>query len=359
MSRIRTIKPDLWTSEEFVSLTPMARILYIGMWNFCDDAGIYPASAKTLKMQVLPGDLVAFDQVQAYVQEMLDQRMLLEFEGSDGKTYWKVVSWETDQKIDRPVYRYPTPNSSNHRRALGAYSSSPRRALGEQTPPEGNGREGKGKEGREGEDAPANFSKNIIAPNAVPNPDGLPSKTSEFDATLEKVENWARSNADAVKGWVAKMRYDVEKFGPAWHQIPKFVGHYLKGKRPGDREGLLQDPEGFFRLNFASWLGNCDNFDKPKGNNKGAQGKAEVAYSPPATRTSADPVGKTRAKHWLGLNYPGQQVNESDLPVFSRCCSDEEMSAVAIVKFGGAGPPARAVVVPMGNESGNAKVVSL
>jgi len=56
MSRIRSIHPGLWTDEAFVSLSPLARLLFIGMWNECDDKGIFPWSPLKLKMRVLPAD---------------------------------------------------------------------------------------------------------------------------------------------------------------------------------------------------------------------------------------------------------------------------------------------------------------
>ena len=42
MARIRTIKPEFWTSEQVVDCSPTARLLFIGLWNFCDDGGVHP-----------------------------------------------------------------------------------------------------------------------------------------------------------------------------------------------------------------------------------------------------------------------------------------------------------------------------
>lgn len=41
MSRIRSIHPGLWTDEAFVSLSPMARLFLMGLWNECDDMGSF------------------------------------------------------------------------------------------------------------------------------------------------------------------------------------------------------------------------------------------------------------------------------------------------------------------------------
>lgn len=56
MPKIRGIKPEVWTDEKFVSVSPYARLLFIGMWNFMCDNGHIADSAIQLKMRILPGD---------------------------------------------------------------------------------------------------------------------------------------------------------------------------------------------------------------------------------------------------------------------------------------------------------------
>lgn len=58
MSRIRSIHPGLWTDEQFVSLSAYARLLFMGIWNECDDKGTFPWSPLQMKMRVLPADNV-------------------------------------------------------------------------------------------------------------------------------------------------------------------------------------------------------------------------------------------------------------------------------------------------------------
>lgn len=58
MSRIRSIHPGIWTDEAFVSLSGFARLLFIGLWNECDDKGTFPWSPLQMKMRVLPADNV-------------------------------------------------------------------------------------------------------------------------------------------------------------------------------------------------------------------------------------------------------------------------------------------------------------
>lgn len=135
MARIRTTKPEFWTSEQVTDCSPLARLLFIGMWNFCDDAGNHPASAKTLKAEVFPSDDITSASVQLLVDELLANSLIVLYTAPN-KDYWHVTGWHKHQKIDKPTYKHPP------------YSEElevPRRTLGEASPPEGKGREGIGK----------------------------------------------------------------------------------------------------------------------------------------------------------------------------------------------------------------------
>lgn len=56
MARIRSIKPEFWSSAEVMSLPRDARLLFIGIWNFADDHGRFKWTPATIKAQVFPGD---------------------------------------------------------------------------------------------------------------------------------------------------------------------------------------------------------------------------------------------------------------------------------------------------------------
>lgn len=141
MARIRTIKPEFWTSEQVMECSPLARLLFIGMWNFCDDGGNHPDAEKTLKALIFPGDDIDSSSVRRLLDE-LSERGLLTFYEHDGKRYLHVNGWR-HQKIDRPTFKHPLfieqPDESgagDH--VIGEPSTSDQRAL---TP----GREGEGK----------------------------------------------------------------------------------------------------------------------------------------------------------------------------------------------------------------------
>ncbi|NBA79038.1 hypothetical protein GVN15_00205 [Pseudomonas putida] len=137
MARIRTIKPEFWTSEQVMECSAMARLLFIGIWNFCDDAGNHPMSPKTIKALVFPGDDITALAVEGLLTELVTNRLITLYEASS-KQYLHVNGWH-HQKIDRPTVKHPefVEPSPTARREVGEGSSSGERGL---TP----GMEGKG-----------------------------------------------------------------------------------------------------------------------------------------------------------------------------------------------------------------------
>lgn len=130
MARIRTIKPEFWTSEQILNLTIPARLLFIGLWNFCDDGGNHVASERALKAKVFPSDDLDSTIIRRMIDELSRQGLIVEYEAG-GKTYWHVTGWH-HQKIDKPNPKLPVFNDSTIiRRTFDDHSTQ----------------EGKGKEG--------------------------------------------------------------------------------------------------------------------------------------------------------------------------------------------------------------------
>lgn len=112
MPRIRTIKPEFWISEQVTGCCVHARLLFIGLLNFCDDHGVHPAEARRLKMEVFPGDPVGIKKITRWVDELINAGLLQEFE-AQGRRYWFVTGWK-HQRIDKSkaIYKYPLPPDS-------------------------------------------------------------------------------------------------------------------------------------------------------------------------------------------------------------------------------------------------------
>jgi uncharacterized phage protein (TIGR02220 family) len=111
MARIRTIKPEFWTSEQVVECSPTARLLFIGIWSFCDDNGVHPDSIKRLKMEVFPSDAISDVAIKEMISELLKAGLIEHYVvGELG--FWRVTGWAKHQKIEKPTYRHPLPSNA-------------------------------------------------------------------------------------------------------------------------------------------------------------------------------------------------------------------------------------------------------
>ncbi len=99
LARIRTIKPDFWTDSAVMKLSRDARLLFIGMLNFADDAGNFVADPKELKVRILPMNDVRIEKL---IQELLEVEMLLAYE-VEGRHYLNIRNFTKHQVINRPT----------------------------------------------------------------------------------------------------------------------------------------------------------------------------------------------------------------------------------------------------------------
>lgn len=110
MPRIRTIKPDFFTSESVSRLSLRARLTWVGMWTHCDDEGRCRDNPKLIRAAVWPLDEVSVKQVEQDLEELAAHARILRYEVA-GKRYIEVTNWTEHQKINRPVAsKFPAPS---------------------------------------------------------------------------------------------------------------------------------------------------------------------------------------------------------------------------------------------------------
>jgi hypothetical protein len=64
VARMRYLKPEFWTDSKVIRMSPFARLLFQGSWNFAlCDAGHLDDDALALKLKVLPADPVNADEL--------------------------------------------------------------------------------------------------------------------------------------------------------------------------------------------------------------------------------------------------------------------------------------------------------
>lgn len=185
MARIRTVKPEFWVSEQVGDCSPNARLTFIGMWNFCDDNGVHPAKAKTLRAELFAMDDFSVDEVAGWIDELIRARLVDEFD-ANGQRYWFVTGWHRHQKIEKKTCRHPMPpgvvqqcdteDSPTARRLIDEDSPTARRVIDPGR--ESNGLEVKGIEGKGAESTPANPNAEAAA--------GASADTTGEDSTRGK-----------------------------------------------------------------------------------------------------------------------------------------------------------------------------
>jgi len=100
MARIRTIKPDFWTHEKVLGLSPLARLMFIGMWNFADDYGRMDYAPRSIKARIFPtDDTVTVESVKSMLGELSSQDLIIVYSAKD-REYLEITGWE-HQRIDK------------------------------------------------------------------------------------------------------------------------------------------------------------------------------------------------------------------------------------------------------------------
>ena len=163
MARIRSIKPEFWTSPQLAECSLNARLTFIGLWTFADDNGVQIDSAKRIKMQCFPADEVASKTVDQWLVELAVSGLIHRYE-ANGEKYIIIPSWRKHQRIDQPTYLHPLPSgeipATPPRRRDGQNSPDVRRTFNERS----TSVQGRRGEDRSGQDRNGEESTNTTAP---------------------------------------------------------------------------------------------------------------------------------------------------------------------------------------------------
>lgn len=97
MARIRNIKPDFWTDSKIVVLSPLARLFFIGMWNFAVcDIGHVKDDPDALKLQILPTDDVDGE---VLIEELVKAGRVVRLDLAEGRTFLHVPRFTDHQNL--------------------------------------------------------------------------------------------------------------------------------------------------------------------------------------------------------------------------------------------------------------------
>lgn len=169
MARIRTIKPEFFTSADIVCMSPLSRLFYASLWCEADREGRLKWDTRTLKLRYFPADDC---DIESMANELLSSGLIDVYE-VDGKEYAEIPSFKNHQVI-------------NNREAESAIpprvKEASRRVQGE----------GKGRKGREGKGRDS----------AEPQSDSTPENSviqiplvdqTEFGITEKHIAEWSES----------------------------------------------------------------------------------------------------------------------------------------------------------------------
>ncbi|MFC1707176.1 hypothetical protein ACFL59_10235 [Planctomycetota bacterium] len=113
MARKRMISPSLWTDDSLIECSRDERLLFIGLISNADDEGRMPASPRSVKCCVFPGDDdLSLEDVDAWLGRLDNAGVIRLYEHS-GKRYLYLHRWEAHQSIRKPSPSpLPPPNGT-------------------------------------------------------------------------------------------------------------------------------------------------------------------------------------------------------------------------------------------------------
>lgn len=202
MARIRTIKPEFFTSDDICALSPLARLLYVGLWCEADREGRLVWSPGVLKRRYLPDDTCDFA---GLADELFARRLVVLY----GEGYAHIPSFGRHQHIGlrEAQSKLPAPSGES---------------------PQGRESEGKGKEG-EGKEAASPPLQPQTKAHAHALPDGWKPDEEDLawartarpdldaaalDAETERFRNHATAHARTAHRWGPSWRLWVSKAHP-------------------------------------------------------------------------------------------------------------------------------------------------
>jgi len=222
MGRIRTVKPEFFSSEDLSSLPESTHLLAAGLLCYADDDGYFNANPGLIKATIFP-----LREPSVSVPEMLLQLARIDYvllgKGSDGKSYGRITTFARHQRVS-----HPTPSKIRGMAIEWDYSLNTHRGLIEGSVnsqdifvPEGKGKE-QGMEGKGEEITPGMVAKGVLDDLALAGRDLLLNLESVAGAEMRAGATAEKTRDAMIAAWrkyeKAKPNLEYSK-GPA-----KFFG---------------------------------------------------------------------------------------------------------------------------------------
>ena len=117
--RIRSIKPEFWSSPDVAALSDADRLLFIGLWSYADDHGRGRDDVALIVAALFPHDMVAnprdtVAKVRDGLARLSEANLILRYTVAS-RTYFLVTGWGKHQRVDKPkASRIPEPTEEEN-----------------------------------------------------------------------------------------------------------------------------------------------------------------------------------------------------------------------------------------------------
>lgn len=248
MARIRSIHPSLYTDEDFMGLSLVARVVLPGLWTEADDHGVFAWKPLTLKARLMPADNV--DMVGVLAE--LERASFLRRYSVDGKEFGIVRNFRKYQRPKKPTYTHPFPPEYGTYIALKEESSP----LGENRPPSRGGESDQMEDEGCRMEEESSLRSHIPAEPVPPKAGKRTRRSLPPDIPTVRDQEWAQTR------WLQRGRTDL--CDAMTEEIEKFRDHHTaKDTRSAD-----------WSASWRTWVGNAMKFNnRPNGTTNGQSRK--------------------------------------------------------------------------------------
>jgi hypothetical protein len=111
--RIRSIKPEFWSSLTIANLKPTEALTFIGIWNYVDDEGRGVLDPRLIKASIWPlSDYMTPNRVRACLDALTAAGLITPYDVHE-RAYFVVNGWREHQSIPKPrTSKFPEPPST-------------------------------------------------------------------------------------------------------------------------------------------------------------------------------------------------------------------------------------------------------
>jgi len=210
LMRIRSLRPEFWKGKKVRKMSPWARLLLLGLNNYCDDEGRGEWDEVIIKAEIFPEDKI---NVAKLLNELVETGAIVKYQ-VDGCLYLAIPNWGELQHPNHPQASKLPPFTE---RSLNVNVTLPERSLLKSRVGEG-----KVKDSRVGEATPTPTTEKVpfgeggLVRLTIPEYDKLVAKYGEL-ATGQMIEKLANHKGAGGKRYKSDYRA-ILKWVVEWWQ---------------------------------------------------------------------------------------------------------------------------------------------